>query len=308
MALVMVLWGVTLLTVMAASFAFSVRVETAAVGNYVHRAQARAIAEAGVRRAILELLAPPGSTGWRSRGEFHDIDFGEGRVRIAAAPESANIDLNRAPEELIHGLFDSLVENLPEFSKDDARNLSEAVLDWRGAGTRTRSAVTRRRKSAALRQFRQGSQGGFLSVAELNRVSGMQPEIFRAIEKSVTVYSQTAKIDPASAPRRVLLAIPGLNPDRVGQFVSAREALYRSDDDANKVQPKLPLELLEAGARHLSRSRISVFTVSSQGTVPGGVSVSVTAVVRLTGQAKKPYSILAWSDTPSNYSAGDNPK
>lgn len=306
MALVMVLWGATLLTVMAASFALSVRVETTTVGNYLHRAQAQALAEAGVRRAILELLAPPGTTRWRPTGEFHHMNFGEGRVRIAIVPESAKIDLNRAPGVLIHGLFDSLVGDLPGFSKDDARGLSEAVLNWRDAGTRTHSVVPRSRNSRAQRQFEQGRQGGFLNVAELNQISGMRPEIFRAIAESVTVHSRMAKVDAASAPRGVLLAIPGLDRDRVEQFLSAREALYRSDVEANQLQPKLPLELLEAGVRHLSRSRVAIYSVNSQGTVAGGVGVRVRAVVRLTGQAKRPYSILTWSDTQPSYGADES--
>lgn len=298
MALVMVLWGAMLLTLMAASFAFSMRVETTTVGNYLHRAQALALAEAGVRRATLELLAPRGGEGWQANGVFHDMDFGQGRVRITIYPESAKIDLNRAPGELIHGMFNSLVGDLPDFSKDDAKRVSEAFLEWRGTRAPRRSASTRRQRSAAQRRLAQGPQRTFRSVAELNLIPGMQPEIIQAIAQLVTVHSQMAKIDAATASRRVLLAIPGLDHGRVDQFLAARAALNQSDTGVSQVRPRLPMELLEAGVRHLSRSRVSVFTVDSRATVPGDVSVHVRAVVRLTGQARKPYSVLAWTDTP----------
>ena len=80
----------------------------------------------------------------------------------------------------------------------------------------------------------------------------MRQEIFRAIAESVTVHSRMDKVDAASAARRVLLAIPGPDRDHVDQFLAAREVLYRGDAEENQVQPRLPLELLEAGVRYLS--------------------------------------------------------
>ena len=114
------------------------------------------------------------------------------------------------------------------------------------------------------------------------------------------------KVDAASAARRVLLAIPGPDRDHVDQFLAAREVLYRGDAEENQVQPRLPLELLEAGVRYLSRSRVSIYTVNSQGIVAGGASARVRAVVRLTGQGQKPYSTLAWSDAPYRYDTDES--
>jgi len=306
LALILVLWGAALLTIMAASFAFSVRVETTIVSNYMHRAQAQALAEAGVRRAILEMLAPPGPMRWHLNGESHDMRFGEGAVRIAVFPESAKLDLNRSSEALIHGLFGTLVGEIPNFSEEDAARLTEEVDRWRDPEGRTRSADGGQLNSTTRRRLAQRRVGGFLSTSELNQIPGMRPEILRAIADSVTVHSQMAKVDAASATRRVLLAIPGLDSQRVDQFLAAREALYQDDDEARRLQSKLPLELLEAGARHLSRSRISTFTVNARAMMPDGVSATVSAVVRVTGQRSRPYSILAWSDMPFDYANDDS--
>ena len=58
-ALVLVLWVITLLAVIAGNFAFSMRGEAQIARNLVSTAQAQAHADAGVQRAWYELMKPP---------------------------------------------------------------------------------------------------------------------------------------------------------------------------------------------------------------------------------------------------------
>ena len=58
-ALVIVLWIVVLLSIMAASFAYSMRTETTLTTFAMERAQARALAEAGIAYAAQKLLIQP---------------------------------------------------------------------------------------------------------------------------------------------------------------------------------------------------------------------------------------------------------
>ena len=57
-ALVIVLWVVALLSIVAASLAFSMRTETTLAHDLVAQAQARALAEAGLYRGILRAYQP----------------------------------------------------------------------------------------------------------------------------------------------------------------------------------------------------------------------------------------------------------
>ena len=75
-ALVIVLWVVALLSIVAASLAFSMRTETTLAHDLVAQAQARALAEAGVYRGILELTNPDRLRRWRGDGSRHRIRFG----------------------------------------------------------------------------------------------------------------------------------------------------------------------------------------------------------------------------------------
>ena len=58
--LVVVLWIVTLLSVMAASFVYSMRTETRLVSAQVDRAKARALAEAGIAAKGQKFIYPIG--------------------------------------------------------------------------------------------------------------------------------------------------------------------------------------------------------------------------------------------------------
>jgi general secretion pathway protein K len=59
-ALVLVLWTTTLLTVIAASFAFSMRTDTLLAQNLAAAARAQVLADAGVQRALYEMFKPIG--------------------------------------------------------------------------------------------------------------------------------------------------------------------------------------------------------------------------------------------------------
>ena len=96
MVLVIVLWIVTLLAVMAGGFAYSMRVETRLATSTVERAQARALAEAGVAYALAWQLDPEAQKQWPPHGDLYDWEFSGGRVRISVEDAAGRISLNNA--------------------------------------------------------------------------------------------------------------------------------------------------------------------------------------------------------------------
>ena len=95
----------------------------------------------------------------------------------------------------------------------------------------------------------------------------------------------------------MLVGVPGLEVDSVDRFLAARDAWYATDATADGT--RLPIELLSPGARYLSRAGSRVYTVEATGELPGGTRASRRAVVQLTGDARKPYTIVAWFDSIS---------
>ena len=126
MALVIVLWMLSLLIVLALGYSRMVRTETGLTANLVHFNQARAIAEAGVWQAVSELLKPDAEQQWQTDGRPYSFPFGAGRVKVRIVDEGGKIDLNTAGPELLYGLL-----NAVELPEKNALRLLQAVLDWR---------------------------------------------------------------------------------------------------------------------------------------------------------------------------------
>ncbi len=296
-ALIIVLWAGVLLSVIAASFAFSMRVETRLAGNLAERAQAEAIADAGIRRGIVALLADATGPRWVTDGRPYELPLGVGSMRIRLRSENGKIDLNGAPEALIQGLLRALAENgeLPDARQ--AARIADAILDWRDPDERVRpDGAEDRNYEAGGRPF--GSRdGAFLSVAELNQVLGVDSQVYARLAPWLTVYSWAPQVDPMTAPRTVLLAVPGLDAGQVDDFIAARQAFYASRAAGGGERSRLPVELLSAGARYLSRAESRVYTVEAQGELSGGTRASRRAVIQLTGDARKPFFVVAWFDS-----------
>ena len=73
-ALVLVLWVITLLSVIAGNFAFSMRGEANIARNMLSGAQAQALADAGLQRAWYELMKPPTELQrWTADGVVHEL-------------------------------------------------------------------------------------------------------------------------------------------------------------------------------------------------------------------------------------------
>ena len=296
-ALVIVLWAGVLLSVIAASFAFSMRVETRLAGNLVERARAQAIADAGIRRGIVALLADASGPRWIADGRLYELPFGDGSMQIRLLSENGKIDLNGAPEALIRGLLRSLARSGEISDAGRAERIAGAILDWRDPDKRVRpDGAEDRHYKASGRPF--GSRdGAFLSVAELNQVLPVDRQAYARLAPLMTVYSWAPQVDPMTASRQVLLAVPGLDAGVVDRFIAAREAIYAGQSADGGAPSRLPVELLSPGARYLSRADSRVYTVEAVGELPAGLRASRRAVVQLTGDARKPFTIVAWFDS-----------
>ncbi|GMQ77301.1 MAG: type II secretion system protein GspK [Gammaproteobacteria bacterium] len=296
-ALIIVLWAGVLLSVVAASFAFSMRVETRLAANLTERAQAEAIADAGIRRGIVALLADASGPRWVADGRAYELPLGDGSMRIRLLSENGKIDLNGAPEALIQGLLRVLAENGELSDTRQAARIADAILDWRDPDKQVRAdGAEDRNYKASGRPF--GSRdGAFLSVAELNQVLGVDSQVYARLAPWLTVYSWAPQVDPMTAPRTVLLAVPGLDAGQVDGFIAARQAFYARRSAGGGERSRLPVELLSAGARYLSRAESRVYTVEAEGELPGGTRASRRAVIQLSGDPRKPFSTVAWFDS-----------
>ena len=282
-ALVIVLWLVALLAIIAAGYTVSTRTETVLSRHWIESAQARASAEAGLRIALLELLRAgvADGSGLRTDGSVYETAFNGSRLRIAIIDEGGKIDLNTASGDLIDGLLASVgVED------EERKRLLDAILDWRDVDQLRRVNGAEDEDYAALGYPYGAGDRHFDSVEDLALVLGMAPELYRRLEGALTVYSGEAGINPAIAPRRVLLAAPGIDAAEVEHYIQRREQLGGSG--------LLPPSSLHR--RFVSMRRTSgIFIVYIEALTADGTTERLAAVVkptRMAGQGDDHHFVL----------------
>jgi len=279
-ALVLALWLTVLLTVLASGFAFSMRTEALAVRNAVSLAQARAIADGAVERTAYELMRPQIADVWKPDGQPHRFIDGEATVTVTAVDEAAKIDMNSAPDPLLKNLL-IVIGGLDEAT---AGNLVDAIADWRDPDD------LRRGNGAELPEYRAANlkygpaNAPFETIGESARVLGMTAEIYNRIAPAITVYSHQPGVNPATASRSVLLALPNATADTVDAFIAQR---------AQALADKLPVPPFPP-AQAFGSGPVQIWRIRAEATLPDGVTFAREAVLRPSPDAQRPLIALAW--------------
>ncbi|MEK6673275.1 MAG: hypothetical protein AABY42_07355, partial [Nitrospirota bacterium] len=105
-ALLMVLWVLTLLMVIVLSFSFTARTETQSTLAFKEGVEKRFLAEAGIERGIIEIFyrkqnrSVPGSEVWMTDGTIYKDSLGSGYYSVSIRDESGKVDINMVSEVL----------------------------------------------------------------------------------------------------------------------------------------------------------------------------------------------------------------
>jgi general secretion pathway protein K len=272
-----------LLTAIASSFAFSMHGEAVAARNALSLAQARAAADGGVERAAFELVRPRNlSDIWKSDGAPQSWTDGEAKITVWTQDESSRIDLNVANDLLLKGLL----QNVGGLDLATAEAVLGAIQDWRDPDDLKRPNGAEESDYRAAGKTYKPANAPFGTVGELSRVLGVTPGLVARVADSLTVYGMQPGINPATASRDVLLAIPNITPEIVDAFLERRrEAL------ANKL-PVPPLPQAQGFATGAS----PIVRVRAQAVMPDGVTFVRDAVLRLSVDPRRPVIALLWQE------------
>ena len=168
LALVLVLWVLSLFIIMAGSFALSMRREASVAIGIKNSSQGIAAAEAGIAVAEMMLLNPDQNRRWRSDGSVYQIDFVDTLVRVRLLAETGKIDINAAEPPLLQ----SLLAGAP-IEPDQQAALLGAILDWRDPDDQVNinGAETEEYHAAGLKYVPRNQP--FQSIEELQMVLGI---------------------------------------------------------------------------------------------------------------------------------------
>jgi general secretion pathway protein K len=282
-ALIVVLWLTVLIAVIGSSFAYSMRGEALAARNTMSLAQARAAADGAVERAVFELVRSRAfPDAWKADGLPHAWSDGDIDLTVRAYDESARIDLNAASEPLLKGLL----QNVGGLDAEAAQRTLEAVLDWRDADD------LRRPNGAEATEYRAAGSKylpanfPFESVGELQRVLGITPALMARIVGALTVYSRQQGVNVATAPREVLLAVPGITVEQVDAFIAAR---------AEALANRLPIPPLPQ-AQGFVGGASPVWRIHVLARAADGVTFARDAVLRPSNDPRRPLVTLLWQE------------
>ncbi len=292
-ALVAVLWALVLLAVIAATVLSESRTQSRLARNFLDAAQAEALADGGVYRAMEGLARPVASGGWRVDGTVYAWARPEGEVRIRIEDEGGKIDLNRANGRLLRNLF--LAAGL---EPQRAEALAAAVQDFRDADHTRRPDGAEDSDYAGAGLPHGAKDAPFDAVEELAQVTGMTRKIYRAVAGAITVHGRTRRPDAKVAPPLVIAALRGggaaapatLDPIGILPPPPSRAPMPGADVPG-VVDPSVTVLYLGPTA-HRSRSR--TFTIHAEARTRAGGLFTRRAVVRMTARATPPFKILAW--------------
>ncbi|MBP6669023.1 MAG: general secretion pathway protein GspK [Gemmatimonadales bacterium] len=288
-ALIAALWLLVAFSVLGLGFSLRARTHRLAVANAIEGAAGRAAAEgalalvqarlAAAGRAVRDLgtadpqrvLDPWGQADTLVRDTL-TLDGPSDRPTARPSAEAlvsvvdlgARLHLNLASEDDLRRFFRGL---RVDFGQSD--RLAQTIADWRDADQLHRARGAER--DLYLKEGRTAlpADAPFARVSDLREVRGMTPEIYAKAAPYLTVLG-TGRTNLASAPREVLLALPGLTEEAAAVILRAREG-RRPLRDFNTLLLQLPSGPREALAQAVPalQGRVVFETVELLATATG---------------------------------------
>jgi general secretion pathway protein K len=287
-ALVLVLWVLSLLIVMAGSFALSMRRETSIVSTIKNNAQAMSVAESVISIAEMMLLNPDLNRAWRADGRVYELIALNAKVRIQLTSEGGKIDINKADQRLLQGLM----AHAP-IDEGQQNKIVGAILDWRDNDdlVNLNGAEKDEYQEAGLNYL--PANKPFQSIEELQLLLGMDKDVFLWIEPLVTVYSGQAQINLQMASKEVLQVIPGLDQGLIYSYVSAR---LRSAIN-NQPPPPFPI----TSVFNDTSGQNNVFNLRSEAVLDDHSKATINIVIKKSEEnPETPFQVLKWQHVTVN--------
>ncbi len=298
-ALLVVIWVLTILMVIVFSFSFMARTESQSTLAYKEGMERRFLAEAGLERGIMEVFYAnlfrnqqvilEGKEAWRTDGSLYKGELASGNYQVRITDESGKIDINALTDA--SGI---IVKNLlmnAGVKDSDADTIVDSILDWKDPDDLHRLNGAEDDYYSSLPTPYLAKDANFDTVEELILVKGVTPEILygtdsgKGIIEFLTVNGKSPRINVLAAPLEVLLAIPGITPEIADDIVSKRESLPGQTAPA----VVLPPESLPFAAVGGVGNAFTIESVGRKGTEKGGYAVRATVSIEQNNKVKYLY-------------------
>ncbi len=327
----MVLWVITILTVVVLEFSFGMRTELNITKNFKNELQLYGMAEGGVQRAVAEMIftndtrlqqlrktmktdeTAPEKREWVADGRPYTISFDQGECELRIMSEAGKININTVSETTLRKIIGNL--GLEEEARD---TVVDSILDWIDTDDLHRINGAENDYYESLKEPYHCKNGPLDSVEELLLVKGVTPELFYGkkgvktkeegaktydvgLKEIFSIYAPGEQIDINSASPIVLRFALGI-PDRVSrQIVKAREEKpFESLLDLRQRVPEyasLP-SLGEVERLLITQSVTPYYTIEARArNKEEGAVRGIKVIVKIDRTDKKGYKIIQWVDS-----------
>ena len=238
-ALILVLWMIALLSALVGAFAMTARTEYLqgrTLGSGVVAAQA---ARAGLEYAATRISFPDPRVQWLPDGRPYRWRFGGAEIEVRVVDESGKLDLNAAEAGSLSALMQAV--GAPA---EQADAVAAAIVDWRDPDDLTQPQGGAEDPQYAAAGLGWGAKDApFETVAEVEQVLGMTPDLYGLLAPHLTIYSGLPVADARFATGPVLASM-GVDAERVlagrelppqpgdSPFVGAGSGTYSIDSHA----------------------------------------------------------------------------
>src|SRR5882724_4170588 len=278
--LVTVLWSIALLSALAMAAAVTFRGFAGVMTVERDRVQADALLSAGVETAagIIDSLGDAPLMDIETR-----VNLTTGSARLRLNDEGGRIDVGKAPATVLAALLQSV--GAPEAA---AKDVAQRIVERRYPRKAARPDPTPRSTNSAAKPPETGQP--FSDVRQLLLVPGMAPEWMAAIEPLATVFGGET-INPLTAPRGVIAALPGVEKGQVDAFLRERRMVPADIDRL--------VRTVGAARQYLAVKPQRVASIELMAKLANGYAVAARSVIVILPQDSQPYRVLVWTPVPS---------
>ena len=275
--IVAVLWILIALATLASIYSIYISNSALAVSVTDDGLQAEALISASLELTAYRLTVPKDDLR-PTRGQF-SFRLGRANVVVDFSSETARIDLNAAPKDLLTGFFEALGA-----SGEDANRYADRVIGWRTTPKPPAQADEGALYRAAGLPYLP-REAPFAHASELWLVQGLPPALVGRVMPFVTVYSGRPQINVFDAPPELISALPGMTPIRLRSFLAQRETAAADKDSLAR--------LLGADQPGATADGSNAYRVRTSIKFDNGWLTGSEAVILL-NTADEPFHVLSW--------------
>lgn len=288
-ALLTVLWVLTILMVIVLSFSLIARTETYATLSFKEGIERKFMAEAGIERGIMELyyrnlyknqtVELEGREIWKTDGTPYSSQIGNGVYLVRIRDESGKIDINAANDLVLKNLFVNL-----GVQPDDADVIVDSIMDWRDPDDLHRLNGAENDYYRSLPNPYDAKNAKFDTLEELLLVKGITHAILygsgeqKGAVDFLTIHAKTSRINVNAATKEALMAIPGMTPEVADAIISFRETKEMNSQDFMGIVGENYNFMLP----YITTSGTSTFTIDASGhtaNAEGGYAIRATIMI-----------------------------